>query len=418
MTTTRQTHMARSRFSRMPTPELVQLVARTSGGPNVRLMEELLSRCPEWEPGVVAGLNAAVAGAGAEHGLPSQPVWLAVVAGEMRWARAAPALLRMLRAVPLDDYVAGLAAAEALAKIGGAAVDGLVEVARAGEWWQRVWAYASLGWNPAPRARDALLAALPHERLLTDVVAAGLADQGEHGDIPALIEALGRCSPVHRAYLEAAIQDLHAGRRERPADRDWRLRYQINPAFGDVHPGRAGLALMARDRMGQLIGPPAQPRVRSLDEILAEPPPDPGYPVDAEGNPVCECCGASMWIVTGPLVCPNTAVLVTWIEHQWLVRAQDDARLDDLFDVFDLLDDELRELRAAPRPRRRKARARRRARSWEIELTWLGVCWFIEQGIEDVTPARARLVTEMSRLADLHGDPHGVLSRPEPGTPV
>jgi hypothetical protein len=45
-------------------------------------------------------------------------------------------------------------------------------------------------------------------------------------------------------------------------------------------------------------------------------------------------------------------------------------------------------------------------------------CWFIEQGIEDVTTARARLVTEMSRLADLHGDPHGVLSRPNPGTPA
>jgi hypothetical protein len=157
MTTTRQTHIARSRFSRMPTPELVRLVGRTRGSPNVRLMEELLSRCRAREEGVVAGLTDAVAGAGAERGSPSQPVWLAVVAGEMRWARAAAALLRMLRAVPLDDYVAGLAAAEALAKIGGPAVDGLVEVVRDGEWWQRVWAYASLGWNPAPRAREALV---------------------------------------------------------------------------------------------------------------------------------------------------------------------------------------------------------------------------------------------------------------------
>jgi hypothetical protein len=415
MRTTWQTPSARSRFSRMSTPELVKFLGRTRGRPNVRLMEELLSRCPEWEAGVVAGLNAAVAGSGADRGSPSHPEWLAVVAGEMRWARAAPALLRMLRAVPLDDYVAALAAAEALAKIGGPAVDGLVEVARAGEWWQRVWAYASLGWNPAPRAREALLAALPHERLLPDVVAAGLADQGDHGDIPDLLEALGRCEPVHRAYVEAAIQDLHAGSRDRPIGRDWRLRYQMNPAFGDVHPGRAGLALMARDRDGQLAGPPARPRVRSLEEILADPPPDPGYPVDAEGNPVCECCGVSMWITTGPLVCPSSAVLVTWIEHRWLVRAQDDARLDDLFDVFDLLADEFLALRAVPRPRRRKARARRRARSWEIELTWLGVCWLIEQGIEDVTTARARLVTEMSRLGELHGDPHGVLSRPDPG---
>jgi hypothetical protein len=340
------------------------------------------------------------------------------VAGETRSARAAPALLRMLRAVPLDDYVAALAAAEALAKIGGPAVDGLVEVARDGQWWQRLWAYASLGWNPTPRAREALLAALPHERLLPDVVAAGLADQGDHGDIPDLLEALGRCPPVHRAYLEAAIQDLHAGSRDRSTDTDWRLRYQMNPAFDDVHPGRAGLALMARDRDGQLSGPPARPRVRSLDEILADPPPDPGYPVDAEGKPVCECCGVSMWITTGPMVCPTTAVLVTWIEHRWLVRAQDDVGLDDLFDVFDLLADEILALRAAPRPRRRKARARRRARSWEIDLTWLGVYWLIEQGIEDVTTARARLVTEMSRLAELHGDPHGVLSRPDPGTPA
>jgi hypothetical protein len=36
MTTTRRTHLARSRFSRMPTPELVQLVGRTSERPNVR----------------------------------------------------------------------------------------------------------------------------------------------------------------------------------------------------------------------------------------------------------------------------------------------------------------------------------------------------------------------------------------------
>jgi hypothetical protein len=412
MTTTRQTHLARSRCSRMSTPALVALVARIKGRPSVRLMEELLSRCPEGKADVVAGLNAAVAGAGAERG--SQPVWLAVVAGELRWARAAPALLRMLRDVQRDDYVAALSAAEALAKIGGPAVDGLVEVARGDEWWQRVWAYASLGWNRSPRAREALLAALPHERLLPDVVAAGLADQGDQGDIPALLEALGRCEPVYRAYLEAAIQDLHAGSRTRPIEADWRLRYQTNPAFGHVHPGPAGLALMARERDGQLVGPPAQRRVRSLEEILADPPPDPGYPVDEEGSPVCECCGVSMWSTTGPLVCPTTAVLVTWIQHRWLVRAQDEALVDDLFDVFDLLDDELLALHAAPRPRRRKARARRRAQSWEIELTWLGVCWFIEQGIEDVTTARARLITEMSRLAELHGDPEGVLSRPDP----
>ncbi len=392
----------RTDFSYVSTARLISSVAECGSRPNVRLMEELLARGEEWEPGLVAGLNVALAdrAEGAERS--SNPLWLGVVAGEMRAVRAVPALLRMLRAAPEHDELGCLVAAVALARIGGPAVDGVAELARDGEWWQRIWAYTSLGWNPDPRAGEVLMTALSEEEALLDAVVNAVADRGDASVIPALLEALGTCEPDLRVEFEGAIRTLHHGDPDRPIDRDWRLRYRPSPDTGVVDLGWTGWAVIVREDDGRrpgLVVPP--PPVRGLDEILAGGGLPFGVRTDPDGNPVCDCCQAPMWVNTGIRVCPATAMTVAWIQHRWLTRARDQARLDDLFDLLELLEDECEALwEERPRPRTPWDQDEV-DRSTEVHWAWRGVWWLIEEGIDDVETGGERIRKEATRLVGL-----------------
>lgn len=72
--------------------------------------------------------------------------------------------------------------------------------------------------------------------------------------------------------------------------------------------------------------------------------------VDPDGNPLCQCCDARMWVSTGVWVCPANAMTVAWIQDRWLTRALDELRLEDLFDVFEILEKEHHALLEGPRP--------------------------------------------------------------------
>lgn len=120
--------------------------------------------------------------------------------------------------------------------------------------WQRIWAYASLGWNADPRAGEILEAALAEEVLLpdgvslADIVAKALAERGDPGVTPALMEAIRGCDPDLRGEIEEAIREVHAGERERDIDWDWRLRYQMDPRYGCIDPGWPHSAIVVTRR--------------------------------------------------------------------------------------------------------------------------------------------------------------------------
>ncbi|MFO7894029.1 MAG: HEAT repeat domain-containing protein [Longimicrobiales bacterium] len=347
----------RTDFSFVSTASLIASVARTGDRPNVRLMEELVRRGPEWEPGLVAVLNYSISCHEADEDPPTTPVWLAVVAGVMRLPGAVPPLLRLLRTADMDDSVALLAAAEALAKIGSGAVDGVAEVAREGEWWRRIWAYASLGWNADPRAGEILKAALAREVSLpdgvslADVVVKALADRGDTGVTAVLMEALRTCDPDLRGEIEEAIREIHAGELDRLIDRDWRLRYQMDPRYGCIDTGWPHSILVVTEDDGRRPRLRASgPSDRTLEAILAEPRPVFGARVDPDGNVLCACCDAPMWMSTGVWVCPANAMTVGWIQDRWLSRVEAELGLEHLFDVFDVLEEEHYALLDGPRP--------------------------------------------------------------------
>ena len=107
-----------------------------------------------------------------------------------------------------------------------------------------------------------------------------------------------------------------------------------------------------------------------------------------------------------PIAEPEAGIACSQL--QFLNQAREDG-IEDLFDLLDEIETDESGHRAGGEPRRQSARER-----WHDELVDLEVeretCrWLIEQGIEHVAPAKARLLDEAVRLADRYGDPHGLL---------
>jgi hypothetical protein len=142
--------------------------------------------------------------------------------------------------------------------------------------------------------------------------------------------------------------------------------------------------------------------VRELEEILDE------AESDDEGPETCDDCGAPLEHYTGLPACPETAVAVAVYQLDVLAAARDDD-IEDLFDLLDELEVDEYEMREAGEPRLRKARERWRQELEELRMSRETCQWLIDQGVETVGPARALLLAEARRLADLHGDPEGLL---------
>jgi hypothetical protein len=109
---------------------------------------------------------------------------------------------------------------------------------------------------------------------LADVVVSALADRGDADDIPALLDALPTCDPDLRGAVEDAIRDLHGGGRDRSIDRDWRLRYRMDPDYGFIDAGWPASAVGFTEDDGRRprLAPAGLP-VRTREAILAHPEP-------------------------------------------------------------------------------------------------------------------------------------------------
>ncbi len=383
-------------------PDLIEQITTWGVGMPVRAMERVLAMRETAASDLVEAL------AGGHDSESRDLLWLVVLLGELRHPAGIEPLFDQMRRNDLD--VLALAAAEALAKIGPPAVEPLREVTVAPDPLLRLYAYASLGWIHDDRTYAILVEALGRDHELGDVLAMALGDQGRPEAIPLLYRVYQTCKPWQRIEFEDVIRELHWGQRPAPHwTRDWRLRYRRVPGWGSFEPGWVGVSALVRrnvERMAERVVVPLRP----LEEIVKDRP-EPEQPSET-----CEECGAAVENPTGLAVCPETAVSAAVYQLRFL----DDAREDGLEDLFDLLDElEEREWARYEQgdPVTPTARDRWRDEGDELRLCHQTCQWLIEQGVEEIGPARALLQAKAVWLADRYGDPEELLrpARPPQG---
>src|SRR5256885_1202945 len=196
-----------------------------------REMEELARRGPAVLP-VLADVLRMAPGRG-------DPLWPIVVLGELRDAGAVPVL-----GVFLGRVEGGLnvAAAEALGKIGAPALPYLIATTASDDRARRLAAYGALAMVPGDEAQRFLRDALGRDRVLGDVIARALVQQGQ----PEAIAALPRRRSPGGGDAGAAgrpPRPLDQRRHRRRLDRARRLR-----RGGDAHRPTWGLRAAARPR--------------------------------------------------------------------------------------------------------------------------------------------------------------------------
>lgn len=381
----------------------------------VEALEDVAGASDLWEPleddGGVLDIEAAFEEHAAELDAfyDVETLWLLVLLGQTGDPQAVKPLLEWVgnaEAGPSHRHVAS----EGLARIGEPALAALAERLDDGAPEdERLWLYAALGaMRTVEPAHDRLVESLETDPELIDVVATALVQWRRREDVPRLAEALARCEPWQRFEVEEAIRTLHYELDDGPApdDRDWRLRYRIHPVWRTVEPSWAIVAALMRQE-GMEEEREGMP-VRSLEEILAEPPsPD-------EETRYCEECGEPLERPTGVWICPDTAVAVPLMQHDFLGEMRVEEGVEDLFDLLDVVEADEVELRTRT-PRSRRSRERRETEMEELQLVRATCRWAIGEGIEDVGAARARLLVEALRLRDIYGDPGGYLAeRPVP----
>lgn len=392
--------------------ELVDVVVGDLWSTPVRAMEAVLERGPAAVEPVARGLERALERRGGpwsergpteDGGETLEPLWAAVLLGQLGSPEGAEPLVEAIRRTDEREYTLRQAAAEALARIGTPAMEAIHGLVRSDAPDERLWGYAALGWVEDEAAHERLLDALESDTEMLDVVASAVAARGREEAIPRLHAALERAEPWMRPELEDAIRELaHAEPRRSPLEEDWRLRYRLDPSHGTIPLTWATVSAIVR------IDPEFREErvtlpVRPLEEILAE-------PWEEEPQPErCENCGVVLFEGTGVDVCPETAVSVALIQHEMLGQARA-AGFRDLFDLMADLEAELWALDDAPWPVDAREIEAHEDEETRITLLHRACEWLVERGVEEIGAGRAALLAEAGRLADLHGDPEGLLS--------
>ena len=136
------TEAAVSEFAEWDLEELVDFVVTAEWGVPVRAMEAVLAHGSAAVEPLLSVLETGEA-PGDEETDPG--LWPVVLLGELRDPRAAPTLAETIRGAGADDIAISLVAAEALAKIGAAALPALRSLLAMGAEHHRLWAYYAAG---------------------------------------------------------------------------------------------------------------------------------------------------------------------------------------------------------------------------------------------------------------------------------
>ena len=157
----------------------------------------------------------------------TNPLWLAVLMGELRLEAAVQPLVHSLLHLEPDRGHYATVYVEALGRIGAPAwylVRHLVSLSQPVH--VRLWGNAILGLMDWPQAVDRLRDAWELDPDLADGVALAMSDRGDPSVVPLLVEGLDWVEGGRRVGLEAALRRLHGlPSTFEVLPRNWRIRY-------------------------------------------------------------------------------------------------------------------------------------------------------------------------------------------------
>jgi hypothetical protein len=255
---------SRATLASMPLDRLLHTILEEQELIPVRPMEEVLRR-DEPVPAIVDALGECPSGE-----LSPAAAWCLVLLGELRAVEAVDTVVDQLVLGIEDNALRAVAAAEALAKIGDAALPRLCDILSESDRAHRLYAYATLGWMATDSAVRILLDAIEWDTPMAGVLALALMDTGRKEAVLPLHGLLGRCARHHRPEVERAIWTLYHGTAKPPRlRRDWRVRYRPARIFSGFDPGwpaEMRVVFKVEGLAGELR---PTPPVRSLEEIVA-----------------------------------------------------------------------------------------------------------------------------------------------------
>jgi HEAT repeat protein len=394
--------MVINRFVQWPLDELIEEIVLADWEVPVRPLEALLAHGGEAVEPLLEELKKYTP----DELQRTRALWPAVALGELRDARAAEPLASLVRSADVDEVLLSIAAAEALAKIGVAALPALQTLLDSETQHTRLWAYYAAGRISDDTAFSLLLTALERDAELTDVIAMTLGGVGRPEASDPILAALARAEPWQRPEIEQALVDLHGTEADRPeSSRDWRLRYRWNPGVGWFPVNWITISAIVRGD-ADLMKHRSIPAARSLEEILAE--------ARSTEPELCDCCGVPPHHLTGVPVCPDTAAWVAEMQARLLGIAAEENSFEDLFDVLHHVELKLAEVDEKPKRSGSAAAAKGEGLRTSLQVLREACIWLVEQGIESVGAGRVRLHREARGAAERYGR----LLPPPPAAPV
>jgi HEAT repeat protein len=381
-------------YSRHSLDDLIDVITAWPVGMPVRAMERVLAMGESTVPPLVEALERW------RNDESRDLLWPVVLLGEMRSPSGVQTLIDLV--LQTDNQEMAQAALEGVAKIGVPALPALTQLATASDPVVRIHVYCALGGIRDDRAFSMLAQALARDHGLGDVLAQALCDQGKTEAIPILYDAYCNCAPWQRTRFEEAIHNIHFGRTDPTLwTVNWRVRYRRDPALGGFALSwRATFVLLRHHR--DKISKEVSPEVRSLEEIFE-------HGAVSEASETCQHCGEPIEEPTGLPVCPEIAVGAVLQQVRFLSSARQDG-VDNIFDLFDSLDDMSWQHHEKPELLKAREPERWRELAQDLDIHRRTCCWLVEQGIEDISGAKALLLAKAVELADRFGDPERLLS--------
>jgi hypothetical protein len=368
--------MRRIRISDPQARELIGKVAADRECMPVRTLETLIARGEAGMGMILVGMREAM-----ERRLVLPLQWSAAALGQCGDPGPVPDLTHLLRVAWRAKAVGlGFAAAESVARIGGAAEAMLLEHAGLTPAGERYWFVYAAGRIGSDGAAEFLLRELAHNRELADAAALALADMGRRDALPALERALGKAKAWQLPALECAVLALHGeqsvlGR----YTEDWRLRYRYTPDLGHFPTAWPCLSAILRSRSRGRRGVARSVTRRGSADIIAA-----GAQAMRERS-VCELCRTGpAQAHTGVGVCDECAPHVAVVQADCLLDVQ--CKSNDIFDVLDTIDTFFtrRDQAGAPQDE-----------AYHRHLLARAAChWLVEQGIESTAAGAAALLAE------------------------